>query len=250
MTALITGATGGIGSALAEELAKRGIGLILASRNVEQMEKMKRRLPVPVEVVPADLTRKEDCYALYERVKDRNVDILINNAGFGILGHFSETALETELEMLALNVEAVHILTKLFLADFRRRNRGYLLNVASSAGFLAGPGMAAYYAGKSYVLRLTEAIHEELRQEGSAVKICALCPGPVQTGFQKRAGIRGGMKGISARQAARAGLRGMFRNKAVVLPGMSTKLGYLGQKFLPEKLVLQMTYAIQSKKKG
>lgn len=250
MTALITGATGGIGSALAEELAKRGIGLILASRNVEQMEKMKRRLPVPVEVVPADLTRKEDCYALYERVKDRNVDILINNAGFGILGHFSETALETELEMLALNVEAVHILTKLFLADFRRRNRGYLLNVASSAGFLAGPGMAAYYAGKSYVLRLTEAIHEELRQEGSAVKICALCPGPVQTGFQKRAGIRGGMKGISARQAARAGLRGMFRNKAVVLPGMSTKLGYLGQKFLPEKLVLRMTYAIQSKKKG
>lgn len=250
MTALITGATGGIGSALAEELAKKGIHLILASRNMEQMEKMKRRLPVPVEIVAVDLTRREDCFALYERVKDKKVDILINNAGFGVLGHFSETALETELEMLALNVQAVHILTKLFLADFRRKDRGYILNVASSAGFLAGPGMAAYYAGKNYVLRLTEAIHEELRQEGSAVRICALCPGPVQTGFQKRAGIQAGMKGISPRQAARAGLRGMCRNRTVVLPGISTKLGYLGQKFLPEELVLGMTYAIQSKKKG
>lgn len=250
MTALITGATGGIGSALAEEMAKRGVHLILASRNVPQMEKMKQRFPVPVEIIPADLTRREDCFALYERVKDKNVDILINNAGFGLLGQFSETELETELEMLDLNVGAVHILTKLFLADFRQKNRGYILNVASSAGFLAGPGMASYYAGKNYVLRLTEAIHEELRQEGSAVKICALCPGPVQTGFQKRAGIHASMKGISPRQAARAGLRGMFQNKAVVLPGASTKIGYLGQKFLPEGLVLRMTYAIQSKKKG
>lgn len=250
MWALITGATGGIGSALAAEMAKRGYDLILASRNVKKMEQLQKHLPVSVEIIEADLSCEEDCFLLYEQVKEKKISVLINNAGFGVLGSFFETSLETELNMLDLNVRAVHILTKLFLNDFRRQNRGYILNVASSAGFLAGPGMGAYYATKNYVLRLTEAVYEELRQEGSRVHICALCPGPVQTGFQKRAGIRASMKGISPKKAAQAGIMGMFQKKMVVLPGCSTKIGYLGQKFLPEKTVLSLTYKIQSKKKG
>ena len=152
--------------------------------------------------------------------------------------------------MLDLNVRAVHILTKLFLRDFRRRDYGYILNVASSAGFLAGPLMSAYYATKSYVLRLTEAIHEELRREGSHVKISALCPGHVDTGFDQRANVRHSIGGISSRKVAQCGLDGMFRGKVVTLPGITMKLTYLGEKLLSESLMLKAAYFAQKKKEG
>ena len=185
MRALITGATSGIGKAFALLLSQRGFDLILASRNTAKMRKLQKLLPTHVDIVTVDLTKEADCYHLYKTVKDMPIDLVINNAGMGAVGQFAEIPLEKELDMLNLNVRAVHILTKLFLQDFVRQDYGYILNVASSAGFIAGPLMASYYAGKNYVLRLTQAVAEELRQEGSRVRVSALCPGPVDTDFNR-----------------------------------------------------------------
>ncbi|MBQ9092304.1 MAG: SDR family oxidoreductase [Anaerotignum sp.] len=249
MKALITGATSGIGREMAILLAKQGIDLIIASRDTKKMQALARHLPVDVKSITVDLSKESDCYHLYHAVKGENIDILINNAGFGAFGYTWEVPLETELNMLDLNVRAVHILTKLFLQDFRQRDYGYILNVASSAGFLAGPLMSAYYATKSYVLRLTEAIHEELRQTGSGVKISALCPGHVETAFDQRANVRRSIGGVSARKVAQCGINGMFRGDVVILPGLLMKLTYIGEKFLTEPLMLRAAYHAQSKKK-
>jgi len=248
MKALITGATSGIGRDMAVLLAKRGIDLIIASRDTKKMEQLARRLPVSVRIVTVDLSQEADCFRLYETVKGENIDILINNAGFGAFGPSWEVPLETELNMIDLNIRAVHILTKLFLQDFLERDSGYILNVASSAGFLAGPLMSTYYATKSYVLRFTEAIHEELCQSGSNVKITALCPGHVETGFDKRANVRHSIGGVSSRKVAKAGIEGMFRGKVVILPGILMKLTYVGEKCLTEPLMLKAAYHAQSKK--
>jgi len=248
MKALITGATSGIGRDMAVILAKRGIDLIIASRDTKKMQALARRLPVNVKTITVDLSKESDCYYLYNEVKGENIDILINNAGFGAFGYSWEVSLETELNMIDLNIRAVHILTKLFLRDFRERDSGYILNVASSAGFLAGPLMSTYYATKSYVLRFTEAIYEELRQSGSNVKITALCPGHVETGFDKRANVRHSIGGLTSRTIAKDGINGMFRGDVVILPGVLMKLTYIGEKFLTESLMLKAAYKAQSKK--
>lgn len=212
MRALITGATSGIGKAFALLLSQRGFDLILASRNTAKAE-ITENTATHVDIVTVDLTKEADCLHLYETVKDTLIDLVINNAGMGAVGRFSEIPLEKELDMLNLNVRAVHILTKLFLQDFVRRDYGYILNVASSAGFTAGPLMASYYAGKNYVLRLTQAVAEELRQEGSWVRVSALCPGPVDTDFNRNANAKSAVKGISPKKAAAAGLKGVFAGK-------------------------------------
>ncbi|MBQ3614836.1 MAG: SDR family oxidoreductase [Anaerotignum sp.] len=248
MKALITGATSGIGRDMAVILAKQGIDLIIASRDTKKMQALARRLPVNVKTITVDLSKESDCYYLYNEVKGENIDILINNAGFGAFGYSWEVSLETELNMIDLNIRAVHILTKLFLRDFRERDSGYILNVASSAGFLAGPLMSTYYATKSYVLRFTEAIYEELRQSGSNVKITALCPGHVETGFDKRANVRHSIGGLTSRTIAKIGINGMFRGDVVILPGVLMKLTYIGEKFLTESLMLKAAYKAQSKK--
>ena len=248
MKALITGATSGIGREMAVILAKQGVDLIIASRDTRKMKQIAAKLPVNVTIITADLSKEADCYSLYEQTKNENIDILINNAGFGAFGPTWEVPMETELNMIDLNIRAVHILTKLFLQDFRERDGGYILNVASSAGFLAGPLMSTYYATKSYVLRFTEAIHEELRRSGSNVKISALCPGHVETGFDKRAKVRHSIGGVSARKVAKTGIDGMFRGDVVIIPGVLMKLTYWGEKFLTEPLMLKAAYTAQSKK--
>ena len=248
MRALITGATSGIGKAFALLLSQRGFDLILASRNTAKMRKLQKLLPTHVDIVTVDLTKEADCYRLYETVKNMPIDLVINNAGMGAVGQFAEIPLEKELDMLNLNVRAVHILTKLFLQDFVRRDYGYILNVASSAGFIAGPLMASYYAGKNYVLRLTQAVAEELRQEGSRVRVSALCPGPVDTDFNRNANAKSAVKGISPKKAAAAGLKGVFAGKTVILPDGGTYATRLMQRILPEKCLLPLTYAIQKRK--
>lgn len=250
MKALITGATSGIGRDMAVLLAKQGIDLIIASRDTKKMQALANRLPVNVRTITVDLSRAEDCFYLYEETKKENIDILINNAGFGAFGPSWEVPLETELNMIDLNIRAVQILTKLFLKDFMEKDRGYILNVASSAGFLAGPLMSAYYATKAYVLRFTEAIHEELRQAGSQVKISALCPGHVETGFDRRANVKHSIGGVSSEKVAKAGIEGMFRGDVVILPGILMKLTYIGEKILTEPLMLKAAYTAQKKKEG
>lgn len=250
MKALVTGASGGIGRDIALVLSRMGYDLILVSRDAEKLTKVKKHLKTHVQIISADLSVEEECFALYEQVKEQDIDILVNNAGFGAFGHFWEIPLERELNMLNLNVRAVHILTKLFLEDFRQRDSGYILNVASAAGFMPGPLMATYYATKNYVLRLTEAIYEELRQDGSQVHISALCPGPVDTGFNQRAEVSFSLNGLHSFDVAKYAIKEMFAHKVVIIPGIAMKLAQFGRKFLGEKAQLKAAYYFQHKKKG
>ena len=167
MKVLITGASSGIGEEMAYYLSKLGYDLILVARNEEKLKEIKNKIKNNVEIISTDLTKKENCLKLHNQVND--IDILINNAGFGLFGEFSNTDLEKEIEMINLNIISVQILTKLYLKDFIKKDKGQILNVASIAGFLPGPLMTTYYASKNYVIRLSEGIREELRKNRSNV---------------------------------------------------------------------------------
>jgi len=247
---LITGASSGIGREMARQLHRMGHELFLAARSTERLNALKAELDGKPAVITADLSRAECCTALYERLKSENIDILINNAGFGLFGFFDETDLDRELEMLDLNVRAVHILTKLFLHDFEKRNSGYVLNVASSAAFLPGPLMSVYYATKAYVLHLSAAISEELRRKGSRVYVGALCPGPVDTNFNRTAGVTFNLRSLTAERVAKYGISQMLCGKTVIIPGLTIKLGVFFERFLPMKTVAKISYNIQKSKDG
>ena len=248
MKALITGATSGIGKRIAENLNRRGWELILTGRNKDVLEEMQRNMG-RCEIISADLSKKSEIMKVYSFCKDKNVDMLVNNAGFGVFGRFSETDLDRELEMINVNITAVHILMKLFLRDFKERDKGIILNVASSAAYLTGPLMASYCASKSYVLKLSAAVAEELRREGSRVKISVLCPGPVDTEFNSRAGVSFSMKPISADFAAEQGIKAALAGKLIAVPGLIIRLGTIGAKFLPHSLTARLVYGMQERKK-
>ena len=179
MKALITGASSGLGADMARVLSGMGYELILVARRKTKLEKLQKELGDKVQIEIMDISSTFNCMKLYNKYKKEDIDILINSAGFGIYGEFTNTSIDKELDMIDINVKTVHTLTKLFLNDFKKKNKGYILNVASSAAFLPGPLMASYYASKAYVLNLTTAINEELKQSGSDVYVGALCPGPV-----------------------------------------------------------------------
>jgi short-subunit dehydrogenase len=248
MKALITGASSGIGRDMAEILSAKGYDLILVARRLDRLEQVKRGLKTNVRIITADLSDRAACMNLYEQVKGENIDILINNAGFGVFGAFDTTDLQKELAMIDTNLIAVHILNKLFLKDFKARNSGYILNVASSAAFQPGPLLSSYYASKAYVLRLTQAIYEELRRSGSNVHICALCPGPVRTEFNEVANVKFSVKGLESRYVAEYAIDKMFKNKLVIVPGTMMKCAHFFGRFLPEKQLLKITYRIQQQK--
>ena len=250
MKALITGASSGIGKQMAYVLAEQGWDLILVARRTGLLEELAKELNNNCCVITADLGKAEECRRLYEQTKEEKIDLLINNAGFGLFGEFAETDLEREEAMIDLNIKAVHILTKLFLKDFMARNSGRILNVASIAGFAPGPLMAAYYASKSYVLRLDLALREELRRCGSKVTISTLCPGPVDTEFNSVAGASFDLPGVSSRQVAEYAVKNTLKGKAVILPGTMMKLARIGTKLLPAGLVARVVYLLQSKKGG
>ena len=248
MRALITGASSGIGRDMARYLASKNIDLILVARRKERLEDLKKECNVSVEIVELDLLKKENLYKLFKKYQNKKIDILINNAGFGLFGDFLETDLERELEMIDLNVVAYHVLTKLYLQKMNKEGGGYILNVCSSAGFLAGPRLATYYATKNYITKLTMAIHEELRHKNSKVTISALCPGPVDTEFNKVA--QGGFKvnGVSSAYVAKYGIDKMFQQKLIIVPTLSMKLGLFFSRFLPWSLLLKITYQIEYRK--
>ena len=250
MKALITGASSGIGKNMAYVLANKGIDLILVARNKDEMLKIKENVKVNVEVIELDLLKEKNVFKLYEMCKDRNIDILINNAGFGLFGLFTETDLDRELEIIDLNIKAYHILTKLFLKDFVEKDNGYILNVASSAGFMAGPRLSTYYATKNYVLKLTMAINEELRQSGSNVVVSALCPGPVNTNFNKVAHGEFSIKEASPKYVAEYAINKLFKKKMIIIPTFRIKLGIFLLRILPYRIQLIYCYHIQGKKLG
>lgn len=246
MKALVTGASSGIGYDICIELARRGILVVAVGRNQVRLDALKKE--INCETISLDLSERENCIKLYNTVKD--IDILINNAGFGDVGYFTDTSLEKELSMIDTNITAVHILAKLYLKDMAERNHGYILNTASIASFLTGPFMATYYATKAYVLKLTRGISYELKKQGKDVYIGALCPGPVSTGFDKVAGATFSLKGISSKYVAKYAVDQMFKKKETIIPTFAVKLGCLAGKILPDKLICFFTYRSQKKKKS
>lgn len=248
MVALITGASSGIGKHMAYTLASKKIDLVLVARDKESLEKIKNDLSVDVKVIALDLLKMENVYKLYELTKDMNIDILINNAGFGLFGLFQDTDLNRELEMIDLNIKAYHILTKLFLQDFVKKNKGLILNVCSSAGFMAGPRLSTYYATKNYVTKLTMAINEELKFMKSNVVVSALCPGPVATEFNKVAKGEFSIKEANSYKVAEYAIKKLFQHKMLIIPTLSMKLTLFLNRFAPYRLSLYIAYHIQYRK--
>ena len=249
MKALITGASSGIGRDMARELAKRGYDLILVARRVNRLEEIKNEITeVSVETIECDVSTEENCIKLYNFVKDSGVDMLVNNAGFGLAGEFLSTDLNKELNMIKTNVVAVHMLTKLFLKDFAEKDRGIILNVASSAAYMAGPYLSTYYATKNYVRRLTEAVYRELKEKNSNVSLSVLCPGPVNTEFNDVANVKFALKGLSSEYVARYAIEKALKGKLYIIPGLQMKLGVFLLRFIPNKLMLKISAHIQKKK--
>lgn len=248
MKALITGASSGIGKDMSIILSKMGYDLILVSRNMKELENVQKILTGNSKLIALDLSDSDNCKNLYDQVKDDNIDILINNAGFGVYGEFDKTDINRELDMLDVNVRAVHILTKLFVQDMIKKDSGYILNVSSMAAFLPGPLMASYYASKAYVLRLTQSIQGELIHKKSKVYVGALCPGPVDTNFNSVAGVEFGVPSLSSDKVAMHAIKMMFKRKKIIVPGFYTKFSTFFIKFIPNNLLLQISYSIQKKK--
>ena len=246
MLVLITGASAGLGRDIAQLLSHRGTELILVARRGDRLEEMAHELPGHVDYYAMDLSKEEQCLELYELVKDRGIDVVINNAGFGVFGAFEQTPLEDELRLIDTNIRAVHMLTKLFLQDFVARDKGYILNIASMAAYTPGPYMAAYYASKAYVLRLTQALREEMRFARRHVYVGAFCPGPIRTEFQQVAGVKFKGRGISSEKAARLAVKGMLRKKPVIIPGAGMKILHAIQKIMPSSLCARVMMFIQS----
>jgi uncharacterized protein len=231
-TVLVTGASSGIGRELAKCFAADGSRLVLTARHTEALQsladELRRTHKVEAFVLTADLSLPETPERLFRELQGRGiaVDVLVNNAGFGAWGKFADLPLERQLEMLQVNITALTQLTGLFLPAMKQRSRGGIMNVASVAGFLPGPGMAVYYATKACVLSFTEALAEEL--SGTNVTVTALCPGPTATNFGNVAGAAKGRMVRLARMSAEAvalyGHRAFRKKRVVAVPGLQNRL--------------------------
>ena len=250
MKVLITGASSGIGRDMARVLASQKNDLVLIARNNEKLRELEKELTeknnIKIETIAMDLSKEENCKELYKKVQ--NIDILINNAGFGDCGNFTKTELEKELKMIDTNIKAYHILTKLYLKDMKAKGSGQILNVASIAGFMPGPLMSTYYATKGYVVRLSEGIREELKKEKSNVKISILCPGPVNTNFNKVANVKFYIREADSMDVAKYAIKKLQQGKFYIVPGIDVKIAKIGAKIIPTPIISKITYKIQKRK--
>ncbi len=249
--AIITGASSGIGVEFAKRLAKEGYSLILVARREERLRELAKSLQTECMVVTADLSNMDECKRVMTEIQEKNIDILINNAGFGYCDKIWNIDDDLELGMIDVNVKAVHLLTKLVLREMVQRDKGYILNVASSAGLLpAGPYMSTYYATKAYVTSFTRGIAEELRRKGSKVYVGCLCPGPVDTEFNAVAKVKFSLKGISAEYCANYCVDQMFKRKVTIVPSLKLKLAVVLGRLVPTQLSIRIAANQQRKKAG
>jgi len=245
---LITGASAGLGAEFARQCAARGEALALTARRRERMEALAAELGGDIHVFAADLAAPGVAASLVGEIEAEGlqVETLINNAGFGGGGRFAELSFERQRDMVRLNVGALTELARLVLPGMLERGRGGILNVASTAAFVPGPGGAVYFATKAYVLSLTEALHQELK--GTGIKVSALCPGPTDTEFFAAAGYRRQPPrrfSADARSVVEAGLNGLDRNRAVVVPGLANKLTAQLNRFLPRAALRRLVASVR-----
>ena len=279
MWALVTGASSGIGRDMARYLYNLGYSLILVARNKDGLDAVKSELEEnsnldkkekisdkdndeiqkikskeiskkqQILVISKDLSKKEECMNLYEETKHISLDLLVNNAGFGVFGEFIETDIDKEISLINTNITAVHILTKLYLKDMIKKNSGHILNVASIAGMEPGPLMAAYYASKSYVIRLSRAINKEIKKKKSNVKISILCPGPVDTNFNNVAKVVFKAPSMPSEKVAKYGIDKTLKGKLIIIPGVLNKSVRFFSKIVPDCILEECAYHIQRRKK-
>ena len=254
-TVWITGASSGIGREFARRYARLGFRLILTARRKDRLDALAAQLVSEYgsfcRVLPADLEQECELARLQRELADERIDLFINNAGFGVCGSFLETDAAAEEAMIKVNVLALHTLCKFAVRKMQAQGFGTVLNVASSAGLLpGGPYMAGYYASKAYVVSLTRGIAEELREAHSPVSVCALCPGPVDTEFNDRAGVVFALKGISPALCVEEAMRGMLRGRTIIVPSALMRAATTAQHFVPTPLLMPIVARQQKKKLG
>ena len=251
MRALITGGSSGIGWAMAEELLRRGYDLVLVSRTEGRIDELRKRHPErEIRFLSHDLTRREECFLLLQETEGIDFDLFLNNAGYGDIGRFDETSLEKEIDIVGINDVATLILGKTFLLRFRKRGRGRILFVSSAASFGPAPYMSLYYATKAFVTFLVHGYHRELRDERSAVTVSLLCPGPVRTGFEKRANAHFTLPSLTPEKVARYAIPRFLKGRLEIVPGAMMKAAHLVSHFVPKRLItmaLNKSAEIQTK---
>jgi uncharacterized protein len=252
-TALITGASGGIGLDFAHIFAEKGYNVVLVARSEDKLKALADELEgkhkIKASVMPMDLTDPQSPQALYDALQGTAIDVLVNNAGFASYGKFHELDLNKELAMIQLNITTLTHLTHLFMNDMVARGSGYVMNVASTAAFQPGPLMAVYYATKAYVLHFSEAIANEVKDAG--VKVTALCPGPTQSGFQSRAAmeesklVQNGL--MDSRTVAEAGVDALFAGKPFIITGMQNKMLAFSTRLMPRTTIVNIVRNTQER---
>ena len=247
LVTLVTGASAGLGAEFARQCARRGDEVVLVARRKERLEALAAEIG-KAHVIAADLAAPQSAERLISELHARGLSVatLINNAGFGLAGKFADLPLDRQREMLDLNISALTSLCHLVLPAMRERRQGAILNVASTGAFQAGPGLGVSFATKAYVLSFTEALHQELK--GSGIKVSALCPGPTATEFGEVAGIKSGPPGVfssDARSVVAAGLKGLERNRAVVIPGIANKITVQSNRLIPRGAMRRMVASLK-----
>jgi uncharacterized protein len=246
--ALVTGASAGLGVQFARQLSKRGHRLVLVARRKERLEGLAKELG-NARAVALDLSKPNAAAKLMADVEahSETVDLLVNNAGFGLIGHFAELDAKRERQMIDLNIGTLADLCRAVAPGMIERKSGGIINVASTAAFQPGPKMAVYFATKAFVLSLTEALHEELKPHG--IHVTCLCPGPTRTEFGDVAGFGGNglfdRVAMESPEVVKAGLEGLDRNKAVVVPGLVNKVTANSGRFAPRSVVRKIAGAIK-----
>ncbi len=256
LTALITGASGGIGYELAKLFAKDHHNLVLVARNGPRLkqvgDELQRQFGITLKTIALDLAAPTVPQSLFEELRREgvNVDILVNNAGYGKFGEFAEVTIEESAGQIQLNIAALTYLTRLFLGPMLERGSGKIMNVASTAGFQPGPLMAVYYASKAYVISFSEALANELA--GKGITVTCLCPGATETGFAGRAGndqsrLFKKLRPMEAKAVARAGYQGLLKGKTLVIPGLRNWLVAESVRFSPRKVVTAVSRWVSEK---
>lgn len=249
MRALVTGASSGIGYSIARYLSNIGYDLVVVARREDCLLNLKKECKTDVKIIVLDLSIIANMYKLYEMTSDYDIDIVVNNAGVGLYGEFYDIDSSKEISMLNLNVIATDLITKLYLKDMVKKNRGKILNVSSMIGFMPGPLMSSYYASKAYITSMSRAINTELKMKKINVTVSTLCAGAVDTNFNSDLGISFFIPPSSSEQVAQYSVNKLLKNKEVIIPGFMNKAVYFFNKIIPIRFSKYFVYMSQNGKR-